>query len=56
MSGALAWFVSSRLQTLVSGPILALEQTMRAVSVAKNYGVRAVKSSGDEIGWVPRAT
>jgi signal transduction histidine kinase/CheY-like chemotaxis protein len=50
ISGAFAWFVSSKLQTLVSGPILHLEQTMRAVSQDKNYGVRAVKSSGDEIG------
>ena len=37
VSGLIAWFVSSRLQGLVSGPILELEQTMRAVSVAKNY-------------------
>src|SRR5215471_5098082 len=47
ISGAFAWFVSSRLQKLVSGPILGLEQTMRAVSPEKNYGVRAVKTSGD---------
>jgi signal transduction histidine kinase/ActR/RegA family two-component response regulator len=50
ISGLLAWFVSSRLQGLVSGPILELEQTMRDVSVAKNYAVRAVKTSGDETG------
>ncbi len=50
ISGAFAWFVSSKLQMLVSGPILHLEETMRAVSVDRNYGVRAVKSSGDEIG------
>jgi signal transduction histidine kinase/ActR/RegA family two-component response regulator len=50
VSGMLAWFVSSRLQGLVSGPILELEQTMRDVSVAKNYAVRAVKTSGDETG------
>ncbi len=50
ISGGFAWFVSSKLQTLVSGPILHLEQTMRAVSVDRNYGVRAVKSSADEIG------
>ena len=36
ISGTLAWFVSSRLQRLVSTPILELEQTMRTVSVAKN--------------------
>jgi signal transduction histidine kinase/ActR/RegA family two-component response regulator len=50
ISGVLAWFVSSRLQGLVSGPILALEQTMRKVSVEKNYAARAVKTSGDETG------
>jgi signal transduction histidine kinase/ActR/RegA family two-component response regulator len=50
MSGLLAWLVSSRLQALVSGPILDLEQTMRTVSVAKNYAVRAEKTSGDETG------
>jgi signal transduction histidine kinase/CheY-like chemotaxis protein len=50
ISGVLAWFVSSRLQILVSGPILELEQTMRAVSVDKNYAVRAVKTCGDETG------
>ena len=50
ISGGFAWFVSSKLQILVSGPILHLEQTMRAVSVDRNYGVRAVKSSSDEIG------
>jgi signal transduction histidine kinase/CheY-like chemotaxis protein len=50
VSGLLSWLVSSRLQSLVSGPILELEQTMRTVSVAKNYGIRAVKTSGDETG------
>ena len=50
MSGLLAWLVSSRLQALVSAPILDLEQTMRTVSVAKNYAVRAEKTSGDETG------
>jgi two-component system, sensor histidine kinase and response regulator len=50
ISGLLAWVVSSRLQSLVSRPILDLEQTMRTVSVDKNYAVRAVKTSGDETG------
>ena len=50
LSGLMAWVVSSRLQRLVSGPILELEQTMRTVSVAKNYAVRAVKTSNDETG------
>ncbi|HTM02591.1 MAG TPA: ATP-binding protein [Vicinamibacterales bacterium] len=50
LSGLLAWFVSSRMQRLVSRPILDLEQAMRIVSVDKNYGVRAVKTTSDETG------
>ena len=50
VSGVLSWFVASKLQILVSGPILELEQTMRAVSIEKNYAVRAVKTCGDETG------
>jgi signal transduction histidine kinase/CheY-like chemotaxis protein len=50
MSGLLALFVSSKLQPVISRPILHLEDTMRMVSANKNYEVRAVKSYGDEIG------
>jgi len=50
VSGLFAFFVSSKLQGFISRPILHLEDTMRMVSVNKNYGVRAVKSYGDEIG------
>jgi signal transduction histidine kinase/ActR/RegA family two-component response regulator len=50
ISGLFAFFVSSKLQGLISKPILHLEDTMRMVSVDKNYAVRAVKSYGDEIG------
>jgi len=50
VSGVFAWLVASKLQILVSGPILHLEETMRSVSIDKNYGARAVKSYGDEIG------
>lgn len=50
ISGLFAWFVSSKLQRLISRPILHLEDTMRMVSANKNYEVRAVKSYGDEIG------
>ena len=49
-SGLFAWFLSSKLQRLISRPILHLEDTMRMVSANKNYAVRAVKSYGDEIG------
>jgi signal transduction histidine kinase/CheY-like chemotaxis protein len=50
VSGLIALFVSSRLQGLISKPILHLEDTMRMVSSNKNYAVRAVKTYSDEIG------
>lgn len=42
--------LSSLLQRIISGPILHLLQTARAVTEHKNYAVRAVKSSDDELG------
>ena len=50
ISGLFALFVSSKLQRLISRPILHLEDTMRVVSAQKNYEVRATKIYGDEIG------
>src|SRR5207302_4857309 len=50
MSAFLAFLVSSKLQKVISGPIMHLEDTMRTVSANKNYEVRAVKSYADEIG------
>jgi signal transduction histidine kinase/CheY-like chemotaxis protein len=50
ISGFFALLVSSKLQQLISGPILHLEDTMRMVSATKNYEVRATKFYGDEIG------
>jgi signal transduction histidine kinase/ActR/RegA family two-component response regulator len=50
ISAFLAFLVSSKLQKLISGPIVHLEDTMRTVSATKNYKVRAIKSYADEIG------
>jgi signal transduction histidine kinase/DNA-binding NarL/FixJ family response regulator len=50
VSGTFALFVSSKLQRLISRPILHLEDSMREVSANKNYEVRATKFYGDEIG------
>jgi signal transduction histidine kinase/CheY-like chemotaxis protein len=50
ISGLFALLVSSRLQRLISRPILHLEDTMRMVSTNRNYEVRATKFYGDEIG------
>jgi signal transduction histidine kinase/ActR/RegA family two-component response regulator len=49
-SAFLALLLASRLQNLISRPILRLEDTMRAVSAKKNYEVRALKFYDDEIG------
>ena len=49
-SSLLAFVLSSRLQRLISGPILDLLQTARTVAAEKNYSVRAVKQSSDEVG------
>lgn len=47
---SLALLLSSRLQKLISKPILHLEDTMRMVSSNKNYEIRASRFYGDEIG------
>jgi len=50
ISGFFAFLVSAKLQRVISGPIVHLEDTVRMVSATKNYEVRAVKSYSDEIG------
>jgi len=45
-----AYGVSSRLQGRISEPILHLAKMAKAVSVEKNYSIRAVVDSRDEIG------
>lgn len=47
-----AFMLSSRLQRMISKPILALAQTTRVVSEQKNYSVRAEKQGNDEIGFL----
>jgi PAS domain S-box-containing protein len=49
-SFAIAYLLSSRLQRVISDPILELARTASAVSVDKNYSLRAAKTSEDEIG------
>src|SRR5205085_1047186 len=44
--------LSSRLQKVVSGPVLDLAATARDVSRKKDYSVRATKESHDEIGML----
>jgi len=46
----LALLLSSRLQGVISGPVAALADVARRISVDKNYSVRATKVADDEIG------
>lgn len=54
-SAVLAYFFSNFLQRQISQPILNLAEAARAVSERKDYGVRAEKTSGDELGFVTEA-
>jgi signal transduction histidine kinase/DNA-binding response OmpR family regulator len=45
-----ALLLSSRLQRMISEPILRLQETMRAVSAQQSFALRAVKTQDDEVG------
>jgi PAS domain S-box-containing protein len=45
-----AYLVSTRLQKIISGPILNLADVAKAISEKKDYSTRALKSSNDEVG------
>jgi signal transduction histidine kinase/CheY-like chemotaxis protein len=49
-SWLVALLLASRLQELISQPILDLVQSARTVSETHDYSVRALKSSNDEVG------
>ncbi len=49
-SSLVALVLSANLQRLISGPILRLVQTAKAVSERKDFSVRAAKVSDDELG------
>ncbi|HVU55295.1 MAG TPA: ATP-binding protein [Puia sp.] len=50
LSLSLAWMLTRLLQKNISVPILALAGTARMISDKKDYSVRAVKRSKDELG------
>lgn len=50
-----AFLLSQKLQQQISGPILALADTARAVAVRKDYSVRATKHGDDELGLLTDA-
>lgn len=49
-SFGLAWLISSRLQQVISLPILQLAVSMQKVSDTKDFTIRVTKTSNDEIG------
>ncbi|HYD83764.1 MAG TPA: CHASE sensor domain-containing protein, partial [Opitutus sp.] len=54
-SGFVALFLSNFFQKIISEPVLGLAETARVVSENKDYTVRAVKLSNDEIGGFTEA-
>src|SRR5262249_12336795 len=54
MIGALAaaFLLSFRLQRVVSGPIQHLAETAKTVSSKRDYSIRAVKTSEDQLGML----
>ncbi len=50
LSSLVAFLISSRLQKIISEPILSLAEVAKAVSEEKDYSTRAVKQSNDEVG------
>ena len=49
-SSLLTLLISSRLQRVISRPIVELARTARVVSAEKNYSLRATKLGNDEVG------
>jgi two-component system, sensor histidine kinase and response regulator len=52
VSFAMAFLLASRLQRSISEPIVELTRTAFAVSVEKDYSIRATKTTHDEIGFL----
>ncbi len=46
----LTYFIASRLQSLVSKPVLDLARTVKSISKHRNYNIRAPKTVQDEVG------
>lgn len=54
-SMGIALVLATRLQRLISDPVLALTRAAQEVSEEKNYSVRAPKQTNDEIGFLTDA-
>src|SRR5206468_9954617 len=46
----IAFLISSKLQGVISKPLLKLASTAKTVSAGKNFAIRAEKSGNDEVG------
>jgi len=55
LSLPLAFLLTARFQRVVSGPLLDLVDTVRRISRDKDYALRAVPRSGDELALLVRA-
>jgi signal transduction histidine kinase len=55
LSSLAAYLVSSRLQRIISSPLLRLAETARFVSEKKQYTVRAAPTGDDEVGLLIQA-
>jgi len=49
-SSGVAYLLSARLRSIIATPVAQLVQATTAVSATGNYGIRAPKLSGDELG------
>jgi signal transduction histidine kinase/CheY-like chemotaxis protein len=52
ISAFLAYFSAARLQRVISDPVIHLAQTAKAVTVLKNYAIRAQRTTDDELGML----
>jgi signal transduction histidine kinase/ActR/RegA family two-component response regulator len=52
VSGFFAFLLATRLQKFISEPVIHLAQTARAVTRYRDYGIRARKTTQDELGML----
>ena len=52
ISAGIAFFIGTRLQRVISKPILDLAQVANVISERRDYSVRAIKQTEDEIGFL----
>ena len=52
LAGGAAFLIAARLQRVISDPVIHLVQTAKAVTMLRNYGIRAQKTTDDELGML----